>query len=132
MEKPIPKPSFETQPYWDGAAKGQLRYTRCMNCSDAFFPPRARCPLCGGATSWCTSEGRGIIHTITEVFRAPTDAFRADVPYFIALVDLAEGFRIMVNVRGGRTAAIGDQVSTIFESAASGISLPQACVTEPQ
>lgn len=125
MAKPAPKPSLETQPYWDGAAMGELRYTRCAGCAKALFPPRGQCPSCGGATTWCVSAGTGRIHTMTEVFRAPTEAFRSEVPYIVALIDLEEGFRIMANVRGG-DAAIGARVSIMFEDIGNGFSLPQA------
>lgn len=47
------------------------------------------------------------------------------MPYFIALVDLEEGFRIMVNVHR-EEASIGDKVSIMFEDSAEGFKLPQA------
>lgn len=127
MAKPLPRTTPETRPYWDGAAAGELRFTQCVACAKPFFPPRDHCPACGGGTEWRTSSGRGTIHSATHVMRAPTEAFRADVPYYLALIDLDEGFRIMTNVRGG-DAAIGDTVSIIFETVAGGVNLPQAAV----
>lgn len=52
----------------------------------------------------------------------PTPAFKADTPYAIALVDLDEGFRLMVNVRGGAGAplAIGARVRIVFEARGDG------------
>lgn len=125
MLKPVPTPSPETQPYWDGAATGELRYTICTPCGSALFPPRAKCPACHEQTEWRLSAGKGEIHSVSQVFRAPTEAFRPDVPYFIALVDLEEGFRIMVNVHR-EEASIGDKVSIMFEDSAEGFKLPQA------
>jgi uncharacterized OB-fold protein len=62
------------------------------------------------------------------VHRPPIEAFRADTPYVIALVDMQEGFRIMVNLRGERAlgATIDARVEIYFESASAEIWLPQA------
>jgi uncharacterized OB-fold protein len=48
------------------------------------------------------------------------------VPYAIALVDLAEGFRMMANVVGTDPTrlAIGDRVRVVFE-ARGDVTLPQ-------
>ena len=45
--------------------------------------------------------------------RPATAEARAHVPFMIALVDLAEGFRVMAH--GDRDLAIGDAVSLRFE-----------------
>lgn len=60
--------------------------------------------------------------------RAPTAAFKEDLPYVIALIDLDEGFRMMMNWRGDdpATARIGDRVRVVFEANASPWPLPQA------
>lgn len=128
MTRPLPRPTPETQPYWDGAAAGELRFTECATCAKPLFPPRDQCPGCGGGTTWRTSAGQGSVHSATRVMRAPLEAFRADVPYQIALIDIDEGFRIMTNVRGG-DAAIGDRVEIVFEDAGDGVKLPQAKLT---
>jgi len=61
-----------------------------------------------------------VVLSHTTVYRAPTPAFKADTPYVIALVDMDEGFRLMVNVRGGKNApvAIGKAVRITFEARA--------------
>jgi uncharacterized protein len=74
---------------------GKLGFQRCGDCSSAVFYPRVICPSCGGASLlWETSSGRGTVYATTSVYRRDVE------PYNIALVDLAEGFRMMSRVEG--------------------------------
>lgn len=85
----------------EGWQRGELRVQRCEACDALQFPPRAVCLACGStALAWTVVPPRGTIHTFTIVHRAPTPAFKARVPYAIALVDLAPGVRMMMNVEG--------------------------------
>ena len=43
-----PKPTPETQHFWDGTNAGELRLQRCNKCAKTYFPPRPFCPACGG------------------------------------------------------------------------------------
>lgn len=66
--------------------------------------------------------------TFSIVHRAPTPAFKDDVPYVLALVDFEEGFRLMMNVLGANadSTAIGDAVEVTFEARGDdGHKLPQ-------
>lgn len=129
MPRPLPPVNADSKPYWDAAHAGKLVYQRCAKCGHAQFPPRRMCVACHATSlEWQPSSGQGRVHTFTVVSRAPTEAFKDSVPYVIALVDLAEGFRIMVNVVGDEPArlAIGDPVRIVFEAISPEISLPQA------
>lgn len=116
--KPAPPVSPETQPFWDGCRAGELRYQHCAACRRPQFYPRAFCTACGRTDlEWRRSRGAGTVHAVTVVYRPPTPAFKGDVPYAIALVDLDEGFRMMANVVGGdpEGVRIGDRVRVTFE-----------------
>jgi uncharacterized OB-fold protein len=129
MSRPVPSSDSDTRPFWDAAARGELRYQRCGSCGHAEFPPRRLCSACHeDALEWAPASGEGRIHSFTIVHRAPTEAFRARVPYAIALVDLAEGFRMMMNVEADdlSTIAIGAPIRVTFEVTGSGLALPQA------
>jgi hypothetical protein len=98
--KPVPVPTPETQPYWDGAAAGELRIQRCTDCGTAFFYPRTSCPACGsGSVEWFTTSGRATLYSYTITHRA-APGFEDDAPYAIAVVQLAEGPRMMANIVG--------------------------------
>ena len=44
--RPVPVPTPETQPFWDGCAAGELRIQRCADCGRPYFYPRPVCPAC--------------------------------------------------------------------------------------
>lgn len=127
MGIPLPRPNADTQPFWDAAAEGRLLYQHCGDCNRAQFYPRSHCAACHGSDlEWRTSKGEGAIVSFTEVLRAPTPAFKDMVPYIIALVDLDEGFRMMVNIVEGHREklAIGARTRTVFREV-DGVTLPQ-------
>jgi len=130
MSRPIPRPTAETQAFWEGCAEGVVRYQCCQHCGQVQLIPRARCVSCHhDALEWKRSAGRGQILTYTVVHRAPTPAFRGEVPYVIAIVDMEEGFRLMVNVKDGNDdLAIGQPVRITFREV-EGATLPQAEVS---
>ena len=136
IEKPYPSPNAESRPFWEAAAQGVLRVQRCEACGTAQFPPRAICGHCHakGAPRWEDAKGTGVIATHTTVHRPPSPAFKADVPYTLALVSLAEGPRILVTLRGDAAQApvIGAPVVIRFDppAGANGIALPYAVLAE--
>jgi uncharacterized OB-fold protein len=81
---------------WEsGLARGQLLFQRCADCAAAVFFPRTLCPACGSARlGWERSAGAGTVYATTAVHK------RGQEPYSVALVDLAEGFRLMTRVVG--------------------------------
>lgn len=98
--KPVPQPSPETQPFWDGCAAGELRLQRCQQCEAFYFPPRPFCPSCLSAdVEWRTVSGRATLHTYLINHR-PARGFEKDAPYAIAVVQLEEGPRMMSNIVG--------------------------------
>jgi len=128
VAKPLPVPNADTKPFWEGCARGELQYQFCTDCAKPQFYPRAHCVNCQGtALGWRRSAGAGTVYSHTTVRRAPTPAFKAMVPYVIALVDLDEGFRMMLNVLDCDPAAvaIGTRVRVVFRDS-DGVVLPQA------
>ena len=132
MPRPLPKPTAESRPFWDGCAAGELRYQRCALCSQTQLIPRALCAACQhDQLQWLTSRGLGRILSFTVVHRAPTAAFKEEVPYVIAIVDMEEGFRLMVNVKdgAGKDLSIGQPVRIGYR-VVDGATLPQAEIVE--
>lgn len=98
--KAVPAPTPETQPYWDGAAAGELRIQRCTDCGKPYFYPRPLCPSCGsGRVEWFTASGDAILYSYVISHR-PAPGFEDDAPYAIAVVQLAEGPRMMTSLVG--------------------------------
>lgn len=96
--KPEPRPTPETQPFWDGCAAGELRVQRCRSCTRHYFYPRPSCPHCGSAdTEWVTTQGTATLYSYVVNHR-PAPGFAEDGPYVIAVVQLPEGVRMMSNL----------------------------------
>jgi len=100
LDKPVPKPTPETQPYWEGALADELRIQRCTPCEEFYFYPRPFCPRCMSAdVQWVTVSGRARLHSYVINHRA-APGFEAEAPYVIAIVELEEGPRMMANLVG--------------------------------
>lgn len=129
MALPFPDPrTAEAAHFFDAAAQDRLELQRCERCATVWFYPRPACVACGAQTySWFAASGRGRVHSVSIVHRAPTPAFGDRVPYVVALIDLDEGPRMMTNVVGddARAVAIGDAVEVVFEDRGEGRKLPQ-------
>lgn len=130
MPLPIPEPTADSRPYWEGAQTGRLLVQTCAACGQVQAVPRAQCAACQSTQlTWRDSTRCGRIVAVSVVQRAPTADFREITPYVLALVDLAEGLRLMLNVIGPDRldAAIGDAVEIVFEPRGdAAFQMPQA------
>jgi len=98
--KAVPEPTPDTRPFWDGCAAGELRIQRCTDCDQAYFYPRPVCPACGSVrVEWFTASGRATLYSYVINHR-PAPGFDDEAPYAIAVVQLAEGPRMMTNLTG--------------------------------
>lgn len=126
---PIPVPTPETRPYWEAARRHELALPRCRPCNEVFFYPRAACPRClSGDLEWTTLSGRGTLHTFTVVQRGQKN-FPLGTPYVIAIVELAEGPRLMTNLvevaPDPAKLTIGMPLEVVFEDVSADIALPR-------
>lgn len=85
-----------------------IRYQGCPACGAVWSLPRPLCPACGGAPEGREASGRGTVWSVTEVHRAAPPAFADRMPYALALVELAEGPRVLA--RAPRGLAVGEAV----------------------
>jgi len=98
--KPVPAPTPDTRPFWDGCAAGELRIQRCLDCQQPYFYPRPVCPACGSArVEWFTASGEATLYSYV-INHKPAPGFENDPPYAIAVVQLAEGPRMMTSIVG--------------------------------
>lgn len=95
----LPQPDLETQPFWDAAREGRLLIKRCNACTKTYFYPRPFCPHCWSEdVEWVEASGQATLYTWSVVYRNDLPPFPDRVPYVAAVVDLAEGPRMMTNV----------------------------------
>lgn len=125
--KPLPRPTIDTQPYWDGLARGELRVQRCTGCGRLRHYPRPVCDGCWSmAHDWVALSGRGAVHSWTVAHHPFHLGFKAESPYVLLTVDLAEGVRALGQARGIDPAdlTLGLKVQVDFIREGEGPTLP--------
>jgi uncharacterized OB-fold protein len=128
LSKPIPIPNEDSKQFWEGCLDNKLLLQKCDSCGHVRFYPRILCTECGSTeTTWIQSSGRATVYSHTTIHRAPSPAFKADVPYVLALVTLEEGGRMMTNIVGCKPedVAIDMPVKVKFEKVSDEISVPK-------
>jgi hypothetical protein len=125
-KKPLPHPTAVSMPFWQAAKRHELQIQRCGKCGAHVFYPREVCPDClSSDLSWVKVSGKGTLYSYT-VAQAPTHpAFAADVPYVIAIVELAEGPHITTNIVGSKPEElqVGIPVVATFDDVTPEITL---------
>jgi uncharacterized OB-fold protein len=127
IAKLAPRSTADTEEFWTFAAQGQLMLRHCKSCGNRMYYPRILCTQCMSTDlDWVEASGRAIVHAFTLIHRAPTPAFRGDVPYPLAIVELEEGPRMMSNIVDCDNEAIiiGMRLELTFEPR-GGAALPQ-------
>ncbi len=135
-KKFVPRPTPETQAYWDGLQQQSFMLQRCNVCQRAYFYPRPFCPQLDCHSRDVTrfqASGKGAIYSFVINTR-PMPGFEDEVPYIIAVIELDEGPRLMTNlidVPGddvpSKAAAIrvGASVEVVYEQVTEDITLPK-------
>ncbi len=102
----MPQPASPPGPehvFKDKLAQGRFEIQKCADCGKHVFYPRVICPHCGAdKLDWVAASGAATIYSTTVVRRKP----EAGGDYNVALVDLAEGPRMMSRVAGVEPAAV--------------------------
>ncbi len=140
----------ENLEYFRHCAAHDFHLQACASCGLVRYPPTTACPWCASLESrWVPVEGKGTVHSYTEVHHAIQPAFRDHVPYLILLVDLDaqkgkpsehEALRVAGNLAtpDGRLAppdlvrriGIGSRMRMVFSDVAPGLALPQWTIDE--
>lgn len=141
---------IENREYFRACAEHQFRLQACAECGLLRYPPTTACPWCAALESrWTPVEGKGSVHSYTEVHHAIQPAFRDHVPYLVLLVDLdtqkgkptaEEALRVVGNLATPdgklappelvRRVGIGTRVKMVFTDVAPGLALPQWAIDE--
>ncbi len=100
-KKPLPRIDEESRGFWEALQRHELYVQRCRGCSTTRFYPRAVCPVCMSSdVEWVRCSGRGTVYSFTVTHQNQAPGFRESLPYVLAVVELAEGPRMMTNVDG--------------------------------
>jgi uncharacterized protein len=140
----------ENLAYFRHCAAHDFHLQRCEDCRLLRYPPTTACPWCASPKStWVAVEGKGAVHSYTEVHQAIQPAFKEHTPYQVLLVDLDtqkgkptphEALRVIGNLAtpDGKLApadivskvGIGTRVRMVFADVAPGLALPQWAIDE--
>jgi len=105
-QRPIPAGGNVVGEFWSAAAEGRLLIQHCPSCGARQFYPRQVCATCGGEPQWEQASGSGVVHTFTIVRQNGAAPFKDELPYVVAMIELAEGPRMMGNVTGCAPEAV--------------------------
>jgi uncharacterized OB-fold protein len=97
----LPTIEDDSREYWDAAADGRLLIARCGSCGRVHHYPRVICPYCWSEDVTAEeASGRATLYTYSTVYMNDLPPFRDRLPYIAAVVDLAEGPRLMTTIVG--------------------------------
>jgi len=128
--KPLPEVDADTQPFWDAARRHELVIRRCQNCGayPSVHYPVSGCPECGGmAMEWVKASGNGNVYTFAVFHMLYHPAFKEEIPYNTAVIELSEGPLMISNIVHCKNddIRIGMPVNVVFEDISEEITLPK-------
>ncbi len=127
-QKPLPRITPDNEPFWEGCKRHELLLAECNACHRVHLPPGPLCPSCfSDDLGWRKASGRGTISAWTVVHREWFEAFRADLPYNAAQIELEEGPRLTANIINVDNAdlAVGMEVEVVFDDVTNEVTLPR-------
>lgn len=103
--RPRPAINPDNAFWFEAAREHRLVVQRCADCKSLRHPPGPCCPQCG-SFAWDTveSSGRGHVYTFTVNHHPRHPAF--DYPLVVAVIELAEGTRLIANMAGVEPADV--------------------------
>ncbi len=123
----VPRVDKESEGFWEGTARGELRLQACGSCGILRFPPRVMCPHCRSTERhWQRASGTGTIWSFVVCHPPLLPAYAPFAPYPVITVTLDEGpaLRMVGNLVTGpdgaingidpATIVIGEPVRAVF------------------
>ncbi|HLN18521.1 MAG TPA: Zn-ribbon domain-containing OB-fold protein [Acidimicrobiales bacterium] len=127
MAPEAPQVDESTEQWWAALGEGELLVPRCEACGRLHLYPRRFCPYCWStALTWEQASGRGRVYTFSTIYVNDLGSFGAEVPYTVAVVELAEGPRLEARLAGcpPEEVVIGMPVEMVFERREDGVTVP--------
>ena len=126
-ERPLPDVAHPLYaPFWAAAADERLALQQCEQCGYVRWPPEPLCPEClaeGGR--WTDMPRTGTVWSVAVYEHAYHPAFREELPYTCALVELDAGGHVEQAPDQQRPGVdeVGLRVTAVFPEVADGIRL---------
>ena len=136
--------------YFRHCSEHNFHLQKCTKDGLLRYPPTTACPWCTNPESeWVPVEGKGAVHSYSEIHHAIQPAFKGRTPYMLLVVDLDtqkgqpsehEALRVVGNLTtpDGELAppemvkkvGIGSRVRMVFQDVGDGLSLPMWTMDE--
>ncbi|MWA00686.1 hypothetical protein F8568_009910 [Actinomadura sp. LD22] len=112
--RPRPAINPDNAFWFEAAREHRLVVQRCADCKSLRHPPGPCCPQCG-SFAWDTveSSGRGHVYTFTVNHHPRHPAF--DYPLVVAVIELAEGTRLIANMAGVEPADVAVGMPVVLD-----------------
>lgn len=126
--KPLPTITAENREFWDVARRGAIRMQKCGACGHIRYPIAHCCPKCLSYDFvWTDLSGNGAIFSYVVFHQVYNQAFKDDVPYNVALIQLDEGPRMYSNIVGvpNDKPKVGDRVTAVFDAVTPEVTIPK-------
>jgi uncharacterized OB-fold protein len=127
-KKPLPQPNADDRAFWEGCKQHRLLFQKCGQCGLIRWPPSAICPDCYATdTDWITASGKGKVYTYAVYHQAFHPAFKSELPYVTAAVELEEGPHLLTNIVGCRPVEVKCDmpVEVVWEDVSEEFSIPK-------
>jgi len=125
---PLPRPYQDTAAYWEAAKAHRFIIQKCRDCGAHQHYPRGVCSHClSSALDWVDASGDATVYSFSVNYRAPHPGFKDQTPFVLAIVELAEGPRMMTNIVDcdPETVTIGMPVTVAFDDVTEDVTLPK-------
>lgn len=122
--KPLPEITPANRPFFDALAEHVFVVPRCLACGDYHWVPYPACRSClSESLAWTPVSGEATMYSFTVVHRG-AGAYAAEVPYIVAMGELAEQPRpclVIANLYGTAPddLRIGQPLQIAFEDVPS-------------
>lgn len=127
-KKPLPVIEKWNAPYWQAAKRHEFVAQKCRACGYIHLPPGPVCTNClSDDQAWVQLSGKGTINSFGVYHQLWHPGFADEIPYNVALIELAEGPQIISQVVGCRNEelACGVAVEVTFEDVTPEVTLPK-------
>ena len=125
--RPLPIIDEDNHEFWESCRRHAMTLQRCGSCSAMRYYPAPVCSVCGSLEfSWEAVSGNAVVYTYSVVRRPPSPAFKDEVPYVYAIVELEEGPMMPTNIVGVAVddVSIGMAVVLTYRDMNDEITLP--------
>ncbi|HET7533411.1 MAG TPA: MaoC family dehydratase N-terminal domain-containing protein [Nocardioidaceae bacterium] len=96
-----PMVNRDSEFFWEGTRKGELRIQRCGACDRLRHPPGPMCPSCGATQpDYVVARGTGSVFSYVVHRHPPVPG--KQLPILLVLVELDEGVRMVGELLGAR------------------------------